>query len=290
MSSAVSGDSVDWPSAQALYEQGKNQLEPGGAARALTTIAVEMPDAAFPNGVQVYGRPLFVDAIVRDGLLAEGRGAGLADNSRRQIIDKGVQVIMYGQSFALLAEAEAAMAASNQSAAAAAIDAAWATLAGERDESGTPNNGLLATGLAREDDFSLQGQLSRPLEASLFSALTAAQQGNTPAFEDELGASREYLNTIFYLSTLRYAKVLEGDTRSSDREAHYAEGWAFFQAIRAQVAAVSASAADTIESAYNQPADVRFTGELTDEVYAALNEPDVLEALSIPEEFQFRTP
>lgn len=290
MAVAVGGGAVDWAAALAIYEDGKNQVEPNDSTRSLAELAADASTEVFPDAEAVYGRAEFVDGIIRDGLNGTGRAAGLSDRSRRQIVDKGIQMLMYGESMARLAEAEAAMAAGDAEKAAEAVDAAWAILSGQRDENGSPNNGLLATGVGREDDFSFQGRLSRPLEASLFSALAAAQQNNAATFEREVAASRAYVNTILYLSTLRLADVLPGDARESDREGHLAEGWTFFQALRAQVAAASPESAAAVEAAYSAAASERFSREQAAEVYAAMNTPEVLAALGIPDEFRVEAP
>ena len=105
-----------------------------------------------------------------------------------------------------------------------------------------------------------------------------------------LATSRSFANTIFYLSVLRDARVLAGDSRVSDRQTHLAEGWTFFEAIRPQVAAASPEAAALVEEAFTRSAEEAFPADLTEDVYAALNEPAVLEALGIPEKFQFTSP
>lgn len=286
MDDALRGQPVDWGAATALYEDGKHQALPGGGLRSLASLTAAPSLVAFPGAADVYGGANFIDTMIRDGLTGTGRAEGLRDNARRQLVDRGVQALMYGEAMARLAEAEAATGRGDLGSAAAAIDAAWATLSGARDDNGSPNNGLLATGVGREDDFSMQGRISRPLEGNLFGALTSAQQGNREAFATRLAAARGYLTTIFYLSTLRDAVVLPGDARSSDRETHLAEGWAYFQAIRAQVAAVSPDAAETIDSAFRSPADKRFGNDLADGIFAALNRPEVLTALGIPDDFQ----
>lgn len=282
---AVAGDEVDWGAARALYEEGENQVVAGGGLRSLRDLALAARTDAFPNAEAVYGSRTFIDSIVMDGLTGEGRAAGLGDNGRRQMVDKGVQVLMYGEAMARLDDAEAALARGEQRAAATAIDEAWAILSGARDQTGSPNNGLLATALGREDDYTLQGKIARPLEGSLFAALAAAQQGDEPRFAAELDEIRGYLNTTFYLSVLRHAAVLTRDTRSSDREAHLAEAWTFFQGIRAQVQAASPGAAQVIEEAYRRSGEEPFPDDVAAAVFDRLNEPAVLDALGIPAEF-----
>lgn len=286
---AIAGDEVDWAAAEALYEEGENQVL-GGGVRSLRDLALAARTDAFPNAVAVYGSGTFIDSTVMDGLTGEGRAAGLGDNARRQMVDKGIQVLMYGEAMARLNDAEAALARGDQRAAATAIDEAWAILSGARDETGSPNNGLLATALGREDDYTLQGKIARPLEGSLFAALAAAQQGDEPRFAAELDEVRGYLNTTFYLSTLRYAPVLTRDTRSSDRAAHLAEAWTFFQGIRAQVQAASPGAAEVIEEAYRRSGEEPFPDDVAAAVFDRLNEPAVLDALGIPAEFRAPAP
>ncbi len=282
MSAAARGDAVDWAAVTVLYQSGKNQRLQDGSLRGLATLAAQVPLTAFPGA-----EPGFIDKIIRDGLTGTGRGAGLSDNARRQLVDKGVQVLMYGVAMDRLALAETRYFANGPDVV-ATIDEAWAILSGARDETTqSPNSGLLATGIAREEDYKLLGRLSRPLESSLLAAAAAAERKDNDAFEREMAASRGYLNTIMYLSVLRYADVLERDQRASDREFHLAEGWAYFHALKPHVAAASSAASNAAETAYSQSPDTEFTATQKQDIYGALNHPDVLRALAIPEEFRF---
>lgn len=274
MSAAVRGEAVDWAAVTVIYERGKNQRQPDGAVRTLASLATGS----------------LADTVIRAGLAGTGRGAGLSDNARRQMVDKGVQVLMYSLATERLVTAETRFKAGSTDAA-VALDEAWAVLSGSRDETTlSPNSGLLATGLAREEDFRLQGRLSRPLESSLFAALAAVGRKDSGAFDRELAASRGYLNSIMYLSVLRYAKVLEADQRASDREFHLAEGWAFFQPFKALAISGSSAAGNGAESAYSSSAAAEFTPAQTMTIYAAMNHPVVTRALGIPTEFQFTAP
>jgi hypothetical protein len=288
MSGAAGAGAVDWPAVLALYEDGRNQTGPNGV-RSLASLASAAYPNAFPNATAVYGRQGFIDGFLRDAIGGTGRATGLGDNARRLIVDRGVQVVQYGLALTSLGAAETHVAAGSTAEAAAAVDAGWAALAGARETS-MPNNGILATGLAREEEFVLAGRLARPLEAHLFQALVAAQQRKPDSVREALEASRAYLNTIFYLSVLRDAKVLAGDARAGDREVHLAEGWTFLQALRARVAAVSGPTAQRLEAAFTRdPADSYPAAE-TEAVYAALNESRVLQALQIPADFRFASP
>lgn len=289
MSAAARNQEVNWAAVSAIYFDGQNQVQADGRVRSLSSLAQDDLSDVFVNGAAVFGREQFLDGFIRDALSGEGRAAGLGDNARRQIVDRGVQMIQLGHALNWLNVAQSAMDAGDTDGAAAALDAAWAILAGPR-ETTMPNDGLLATALAREEDFLLQGRIARPLEAHLFQARVATEQDSAEQFTAAVEVARAHLNTIFYLSTLRDAKVTAGDSRSSDREAHLAEGWAFFQAIRAQVTVASPESAATIEDAFTRDAGEAFPADLTEDVYTALNQDAVLEALEIPAEFRFTSP
>jgi hypothetical protein len=163
-------------------------------------------------------------------------------------------------------------------------------LAGAADPNGNRNNALLATAAAREEDFMLLGKLAGRIESTLVDVARDAQQGDKREFAESAEALKGRLNGIFYLSTLRHATLPGRDATTANREMHLAEGWASFQPIRATVTAASPGAAQTIESAFSQPANEEFPAGLTKQVYDALNQPDVLRALGIQSEIQVATP
>lgn len=279
MAPAAQGRAVDWAKVNALFTDGANQVRPDGSKRPLAELADEV----------TLGEPGFVASVIQQGVAGTGRADGHTDNARRQVVDKGVQVLMYARGLERMAAASAAMERGDSVAARTAVDQAWATISGARDSATTtPNNGVLATALAREEDFKFQGRVARPLEASLSAAQAATERGDQGAFTKAIEDSRGYLNTIFYLSSLRYAGLAQADARESDREGHLAEGWGFYQALHADVAVASPDAARTIEAAYTRPADQPFPAALTADVFAALNNPTVFNALGIPAEFQVK--
>lgn len=288
MSAAARNESVDWAAVTAIYANGKNQLV-NGSVRSLSSLAKGNANSVFPNGAAVYGRPEIVDGIIRDGLAGTGRAAGFSDNGRRQLVDKGVQVLMYALGQQRLAEATTAM-SGNTTTAAATIDAAWAAMTGKPDSNGTQNNGLLATATTREEDFNLLGKVGPPLQVSLADALFAAQKNNRAAFDTSVSAARGYLNAIFYLSTLRNVKLLAADTTQANRELHFGEGWTYWQAIRATVGGASPAAAVTIEAALSRSPAEEFPAALANDIYAALNSAAVLQALGIPADVQVANP
>jgi hypothetical protein len=293
MASASQNQPVDWAQATAIYEDGKNQTRADGSVRSLASIPNEEVQAQFPNGAATYGRPNFIDAMIRDGLNGTGRGANTSDNARRQIVDKGIQMLMYGKA---LQELEAARTRieegnlDNASGAPHAVDEAWAAIAGGPDENDSLSHGLLQTATGRESDFTLVAQLRIPLETAFMNALAAAQAGDLAAFDQAHDEVRGYLNAIFYLGTLRYAQLLQADTTETLRQGLLAEGWSFYQTIRAAVAAASPSADQTVEGAFSREATEAFPASLTNEVYAALNQPAVLQALGIVPAVTIATP
>jgi hypothetical protein len=112
----------------------------------------------------------------------------------------------------------------------------------------------------------------------------AAQAGASADFEAAEASVRGYLNSIFYLATLRYARS-SLDAPVADRPVPLAEGWAFFQTIRATVAEASPETADRINELFNsEPGSVPDT--IVTEVYGGLNDPAVLSALGVPAELQ----
>jgi hypothetical protein len=203
-----------------------------------------------------------------------------------------VQAILYGKALQELAAAKTRVEQGNldnNSGAPHALDEAWGLIAGRPDESGNLAYGLLATATGREENFNLKGKLREPLVASFNEALKAAQAGNAAAFNAEYDKIRGRLNTIFYLGALRYTKQLEGDSGAADRMVHAAEGGSFYLAIRSQVAAASTGAAQTVQSAYTRNPNESFPASATAQVYAALNEAPVLQALAIPADLVVRS-
>jgi hypothetical protein len=247
----------------------------------------------FPNGVAVYGRANFIDALIRDGLTGAGRAQGLSDDARRQIVDKGLLMLVYGKALQEMESARVRVEqknTDNATGAPHAVDEAWGVLAGATDQGGAHAFSLFATAASREANFKIGGKLRAPLEAALTAAQAAAQKADAAAFATAHAEVKGHLNAIFYLSALHYAKVAETDTNEAQRQLHLAEGWTYFQTIRAAVASASPSAAQTVEAAYTRPASQPFPASQTTQVYSALNEPAVLQALGVSSLLVFRAP
>jgi hypothetical protein len=293
MAPAAQSQPVDWAAATAIYENGKNQVLSNGSIRSLASMPNDSVQAVFPNGAAVFGRTNFIDALIRDGLNGTGRGSGASNNTRRQIVDKGIQMLLYGKALQELDAARTRVTQNNldnATGAPHAVDEAWAAMAGAPSADNTFPHGLLATASGREANFILEGRLRNPLESVFIATQQAAQRGDIASFDRAHAELKGYLNAIFYLGTLRYVKVLEGDATPADRETHLAEGWTFWQTIRPLVAEASPSAAQTVESAYSRSPNDAFPADVTAAVYQALNEPAVIQALAIPNSLVVRTP
>ena len=293
LANAAEGRSVDWPAVTALYEQGKNQKRADGTVRPLAALADAAVHGVFPNGAGVYGSPTFIDKIIRDGIAGTGRTQGMTENARRNIIDKGILMLAYGKALQEMEAAKTRIAErnlDNNTGAPHAVDEAYATVAGALDGSGIRSYSIFGTATAREINFNLSGKVRNPMEAALTDALKASQSGDAAAFDRAYASFRGYMNTAFYLSALRYAKVVEIQSLAAAREGGIAEGWAYWQSIRATVAQASPTAAKTVEDAFAQSADKEWPASLTTSIYNALNEPAVIAALGIPADVQVKTP
>jgi hypothetical protein len=291
---AAQSQPVDWAAVTAIYEQGKNAVRPDGTVRSLQSLAVDPAVlAVFPNGASVYGSAAFLDARIKEGLTGTGRAQGLSDNARRQIVEKGVQTVLYGKAMQEMNAARTRVEqrnTDNNTGAPHAVDEAWALVAGAPDFNANRPWGLLQVALNREPNFSLQGKVRDPLERAFVSSLAAAQTGDLAAFDQAYGEVSGYLNTIYYLGTLRYGRSTETATSDAARQVTLAEGWTFFQTIRATVAAASPTAAQTVEGIYRSSPSEAFPASKTSSLYKALNEPAVLQALGIPSSLVVRTP
>lgn len=294
MAPATKSQPVDWAAVKAVYEKGGNSLKEDGSARTLASLATSKDVLAqFPDGAKVFGTASFLNANVRAGLEGIGRGAGISDNARRQLVEKGFSAILYGK---VLQELDAARAKiqkgdlGNASGAPHNVDEAWAFYMGAKDNKGNYSYSLSSTAKKREKDFGLEGKLDSALQSSLSAAQKAAQAGDLAAFHKAKAQVQAQLNTIFYLASVKYAGQAASATEEGARQVVLAEGWAFFQTIRPSVASGSAEAASTIEAFYAGDASKPVSAEAAKQVVDALNSPAVLRALGIPRDMMVSAP
>ncbi len=294
MASAQKDEPVNWSAVKEVYEKGRNSKRGDGSFRTLAGVAINPAVLAqFPNGAQVFGTPSFLDANVRPALEGTGRSRGLSDRARRQIVEKGVLAILYGETLEELEAARSKVQQGNVDNARGAphnVDEAWAYYAGAQESDGSRPHALSITAQRRERGFKLEGKLDSPLQRALASALGAAQRSDLNALDTAIGQVRGYLNSIFYLASLGYASRLSGDTDVSVREVHLSEGWGFFQTIRPTVATASSDAAASVEALYTRPASRPVTDGDVHRVYGALNGANVVRALAIPSSLVVKAP
>lgn len=286
---AIDGRPVEWERARVIYEQGKNQKRPNGTLRSFASLADADGESAFPNGAAVYGRSGFLDGIIRDGLTGAGRAQGLSDDSRRAIVDRGVQMLFYARAMHGITLAKARVEAKSPDAP-AALDEAWAIIAGPNNADGVRTYSILNAAVAREAEFKLTGRLAQPLENAFIAALAAMQKGDAATFNRNATDAAGFLNATFALGVLRAAKQAEGAGSEATRQTYLVEGWTSYQAIRAAIASGAPAQAATLEAMLSRSSSEPFSATETAKVYAALNDPAVLRALGWPAAVQVATP
>ena len=287
LEAAKTDEPVDWAAISALYEQGKNSVKGDGSVRTLESLATSGSVLAqFPGGTDLDGN-------VRLGLTGVWLGENIDDPTRRQLINKGIQTIIYGKVLQELEAARDKIQQGNTDDASGAphnVDEAWAFYIGVPGDEGNFPYGISKTARSREENFGLDGMVDGPLQQALAKALAASRSGDLSAFDDAVAEARGYLNTIFYLATLRYGARVMTDEDATDRKIHLAEGWAFYQAIYPAVSSASPSSAATVTGHLTRDAANAVPAEDVDRVYAALNTKDVISALGIPEAVRVTSP
>ena len=287
VNAARNGEAVDWMAVTALYEDGGNSVKGDGSLRTLESLASsDSVLAQFPGGTDL-------DANVRAALTGVWLGESIDDLTRRQLVNKGLQAIMYGKTLQELAAARAKIEQGSTADAGGAphnVDEAWAFYTGAPDLQGKRKYSIARTARSREGNFGLEGRVDTPLQQALGRALEAARAGDIDRFDAAASASRGYLNTIFYLATLRYGKRVMDDEDAAGRKIHLAEGWAFYQAIRPAVANASADSASIVEGHFTRDASGSVSAEDVERLYAALNEAAVIQALGIPANVRVTSP
>ncbi len=277
---------IDWSKGQWLYEKGANSKKGDGNNRSFMGVATKKEVlAVFPQGDENMGTPDFLNAHAQAAIAGSGRAKGVGDAARRQLLDKSLLSILYGEILEELDAARLKIVAGQLDVNRGAphnVDEAWAYYVGAKDSTGQHSIALASTAGKRERNFKLEGKLDAPLQQSLAAALKASQSGDVKAFDIAAAEARGYLNSIFYLASLRYVSNLAADTEESGRETHSGEAWGFFQTIKPAVASVAPLAAKAVEEVYSRPANQGVTAADVKTVYAALNDAVVVRALGIP--------
>jgi hypothetical protein len=80
----------------AIYERGKNFRTPAGELRSLRAFArADARAREFPEAAAFYGSGTFLDAPVVQAIAGVGSASGYSPAQRRQVIQKGIQRILY---------------------------------------------------------------------------------------------------------------------------------------------------------------------------------------------------
>lgn len=249
MAPAAEGGSVEWDEVGELFREGGGASVKGdGSTRTLESLVAEHPAIDSVNA-----------AI--DG---SGESEDASDAVRRQYVDKGIMAILAAKVDGELGTAEEKLRDGKQTDPASGaphnVDEAWAFFLAE-------GQGPVSTAEKRGADFDLD--LRQPVFDGLNAALRASLAGDVTALTEAREQTKAAVDHIFYLATYKYLDT-EGD------EIKQAEGEAFYLAIAATVRAASTEADEAIRAAL-------AAGD-TDAGRAALNRPEVREALGIDDE------
>ncbi len=291
MTTVASKSPVDWAKVKAIYEKGANSKKGDGSARTFMGVATKKEVLAqFPNGAQVFGTADFLNANAQAVINGTGRAKGVGDSARKQLLDKALLTILYGEILEELWAAQEKVKQGNTDKAKGAphnIDEAWAYYVGSKD--GGKWNGPAGNAEKRENNFKLTGKIDEPLQRALAAAQAASIKGDGKALDAAVVQVRGHLNAIYYLSAIRYISNMVADTNVAERETHAAEGWGFLQAIR-PAAETAFPGAKNAEAVYTRPGMQPATARDVDAVYAGLSNPKVLGALAIPAGLSFTKP
>jgi hypothetical protein len=259
-----------------IYENGKNFRSGTGTLRSLRAFARgEGRATEFPEAVQFYGSPTFLDDPVIEAINGTGSAGRYTPAQRRQAIQKGVQRILYYHTIQELRAAIPKIQAGNVEPAAGAphnVDEAWAIYMGLPDGANYPRS-LSATARSREANYNREGALDRPFREALERAKTAAGAGNMADFSTAQRDAESRLNATFYLSGARYLNealkaAQAGNTAGAG--ASQVEGLYYYMPIQPLVARADA-AADQAVMAYYRADPASLTQASRDETLAALN-------------------
>jgi Low iron-inducible periplasmic protein len=270
----------------AIYERGKNFRTASGDLRGLRAFArADARAREFPDAAAFYGSGTFLDTPLVQAIAGVGPASSYSPAQRRQVIQKGIQRILYYHTLQELLAAPPKIEAGNIEPIAGAphnVDEAWAIYMGLPDGSSYPRS-LSATARSREMNFNRDGAIDLPLREGLSRAQQAAAAGNLPAFQAAQRDVESRLAAIFYLGSARYLNEALRAAQSGNpagAAASQAEGFSYYQAIQPLVAGADAAADQAVVS-YYQADPATLTSARRDETLAALNR--ALPALGLTE-------
>ena len=259
------GKPLPSPEILRIYEEAQH-ARIGTSARPLGGFAREPARAQdFPDAVQFYGSPTFLDDPVVAAINGTGPAAQYSPAQRRQAIQKGVARIVYHWSRRYI---EGAAANLNPG----WVDEGWAIYMGQEVDGKYPNS-ISAIAVSRETNFNRPGTIDVPLRQALSRAQQAAASKNAAGYAAAANEVYGRYHAIFYLSTARYLnealKSVQGGT-PANASVQQMEGWSYYQSIQPAVAKADAAADKTIVG-YFTAAPAMLTVPLRDEALAGLN-------------------
>jgi hypothetical protein len=222
MEPATSGGEVDWAAVGKLFTEGKNSARDDG----LRTLAGLAPDDP-------------ATAVVTEAITGTGRAAQASPAVRRQMVDKGITVILERKVLGELESAAEKVADKDTDDASGAphnVDEAWAFYTAE-------GNGPASTAAKRAADFKKDGQVHEAVITALSAAQAAARAGDEAALQTASADVEAALDYIFYLATFKYLDT-ENDPVTK------AEGETFYLGLQPELAAEAADAHAAITTAF----------------------------------------
>ncbi|MBI4498099.1 MAG: hypothetical protein HY689_09400 [Chloroflexi bacterium] len=248
-----------------LYEVGMH-TRLGLNSRSLRMFAREAARAQeFAEESAFYQSATFLDDPVFAAIRGTGDAAKMTEAQRRQVIQKGLQRILYHWSRRYLEGA-----AKNGNA--GWVEEGWAIYVGEEQDGKYPNS-LAATALAREDNFNKKGSIDEPLRRAMAAGHKALLDKNTGAYQEALREMTSRFHALFYLASARYLNEALKRAQSGKLDnagVQMAEGFSFYLSIQPQVAKADPEADKAIVDYYkSDPA--KLTKEARDAALTALN-------------------
>lgn len=231
----------DFTAAAAIWSKGKNSVNGEGENRTLAGWVEKHP----------------AGTGVTDALAGTGIAAGLTDEARVEMVDKGMIVSLKVHALDEFGGAKEKLAAGEldpDEGAAHNVDEVWAYFDAEGE-------GVIATAAKRAADFGLpEDELGNDVIAGIAAAQAAVTAEDAKALDTAAATTRGAMNRIFALAVKKYA--VEGAKDATAR----AEGLAFSWGLAGDV---SAADLKTIQAAFDTDANAGAAKTVSDTLDAA---------------------
>jgi hypothetical protein len=258
-------DGKPLPSAEILkiYEESK-LARVGTQTRLLRNFAREEARATeFPDEAAFFGSKTFLDDPVIEAINGTGSAAGYTPAQRGQVIQKGLQNIIYHWSARYMAQARGTL---NPG----LVDEGWAIYMGKETADGKYPDSISALAVLHETNFARPGALDVPLRQAMSRAQQAAISKNQAAYNAAEQDVYSRFNAIFYLGATYSLNEALKSAQAGNAAVHQVAGRSLYRAIQATVARADAAADKTVIAYYPAP-PATLTAQLRDEALAAIN-------------------